>query len=196
MGLPPNEVPAVEIARGDLVEVTPASYGVMTRAFHFWSGEGRGDSTGRNLYENFAEATSGKGTVLPDSGVNFAADVQNMESEAAEEQAKDQELKAGIAKTALRRRMSSKDDGARSAPTAGQIPLSEKTLRRLKEAEDEAEEKADTVPDLKSEDGQAGDAFEEVITGEESEEKGELRGRSSECSRAIIFHRADWVRCQ
>ena len=37
VGLPPNEVPAVEMARGDLVEVTPASYGVMTRAFHFWS---------------------------------------------------------------------------------------------------------------------------------------------------------------
>lgn len=36
VGLPPSEVPAVEIARGDLVEVTPASYGVMTRAFHFW----------------------------------------------------------------------------------------------------------------------------------------------------------------
>jgi 6-phosphofructo-2-kinase/fructose-2,6-biphosphatase 4 len=37
VGLPPNEVPAVEIARGDLVEVVPASYGVVSRAFHFWS---------------------------------------------------------------------------------------------------------------------------------------------------------------
>jgi 6-phosphofructo-2-kinase/fructose-2,6-biphosphatase 4 len=36
VGLPPNEVPAVEIARGDLVEVTPASYGVSVQAFHFW----------------------------------------------------------------------------------------------------------------------------------------------------------------
>jgi hypothetical protein len=36
VGLPPNEVPAVEIARGDLVEVIPASYGVVSRAFHFW----------------------------------------------------------------------------------------------------------------------------------------------------------------
>lgn len=36
VGLPPNEVPAVEIARGDLVEVVPASYGVLSRAFSFW----------------------------------------------------------------------------------------------------------------------------------------------------------------
>ncbi|KAH8089052.1 6-phosphofructo-2-kinase-domain-containing protein [Filobasidium floriforme] len=63
VGLPPNEVPAVEIARGDLVEVVPASYGVVSRAFHFWSGEGRGDESGANLYENFAEATVGKGVV-------------------------------------------------------------------------------------------------------------------------------------
>ncbi len=60
VGLPPNEVPAVEIARGDLVEVVPASYGVLSRAYHFWSGEGRGDLTGANLYENFAESTMGK----------------------------------------------------------------------------------------------------------------------------------------
>lgn len=61
VGLPPNEVPAVEIARGDLVEVVPASYGVVSKAFRFWSGEGRGDPTsGANLYENFAESTIGK----------------------------------------------------------------------------------------------------------------------------------------
>ncbi|ORX41018.1 putative cytoplasm protein [Kockovaella imperatae] len=119
VGLPPNEVPAVEIARGDLVEVTPASYGVMTRAFHFWSGEGRGDQSGQNLYENFAEATSGKGTVLPESGVNFAADVENMESEAAEEEAKDKEIKAELVKDALRKRLGS-TDGTRSAPSEPQ----------------------------------------------------------------------------
>ena len=116
VGLPPNEVPAVEIARGDLVEVTPASYGVMTRAFHFWSGEGRGDETGSNLYENFAEATSGKGSVLPESGINFSSDVQNMETEAAAEEAKDKEMKAGLVKDALQRRLGSLD-GTRSAPT-------------------------------------------------------------------------------
>jgi 6-phosphofructo-2-kinase/fructose-2,6-biphosphatase 4 len=62
VGLPPNEVPSVEIARGDLVEVVPASYGVLSRAFHFWSGPGRADGeTGKNLYENVAEGTQGKG---------------------------------------------------------------------------------------------------------------------------------------
>jgi len=63
MGLPANEVPAVEIARGDLVEVVPASYGVHSQAFHFWSGPGRGvegQSDGTNFYENYAEATAGK----------------------------------------------------------------------------------------------------------------------------------------
>lgn len=119
VGLPPNEVPAVEIARGDLVEVTPASYGVMTRAFHFWSGEGRGDAEGQNLYENFAEGTSGKGSTLPpDSGVMFARETQNMEDEAAEEEAKDKEIQAGFVKDTLRKRMNSiGGDGARSAPT-------------------------------------------------------------------------------
>lgn len=59
IGLPASEVPAVEIARGDLVEVVPASYGVHSQAFHFWSGPGRshdeGDETGTNYYENYAE---------------------------------------------------------------------------------------------------------------------------------------------
>lgn len=52
VGLPPSEVPSVEIARGDLVEVVPASYGVLSRAFNFWSGPGRKDGEGMNLYEN------------------------------------------------------------------------------------------------------------------------------------------------
>jgi hypothetical protein len=59
IGLPASEVPAVEIARGDLVEVVPASYGVHSQAFHFWSGPGRshdeGVETGTNYYENYAE---------------------------------------------------------------------------------------------------------------------------------------------
>lgn len=93
VGLPPNEVPAVEIARGDLVEVTPASYGVVSRAFHFWSGEGRGDLAGGNLYENFAEATTGKGRIPAESGVNFAADAMDMEREARDEQDMDKERK-------------------------------------------------------------------------------------------------------
>jgi len=64
IGLPASEVPAVEIARGDLVEVVPTSYGVHSQAFHFWSGPGRshdeGVETGTIYYENYAEATSGK----------------------------------------------------------------------------------------------------------------------------------------
>jgi broad specificity phosphatase PhoE len=41
VGLPVHEVPAVDIARGDLIEVQPSAYGVKTRLFHFWSGPGR-----------------------------------------------------------------------------------------------------------------------------------------------------------
>jgi len=68
IGLPASEIPAIEIARGDLLEVVPASYGVHSQAFHFWDGPGRRgsldpDVTGKddiNFYENYAEDTKGK----------------------------------------------------------------------------------------------------------------------------------------
>jgi 6-phosphofructo-2-kinase/fructose-2,6-biphosphatase 4 len=107
VGLPPSEVPAVEIARGDLVEVVPASYGVLSRAFHFWyvlppfpacttdplacrSGEGRGDATGANLYENFAESTIGKVNDMENVLPPAAEDLQEKaEAEEEEERAKE-----------------------------------------------------------------------------------------------------------
>lgn len=71
IGLPASEIPAIEIARGDLLEVVPTSYGVHSQAFHFWDGPGRlvvrpdgedylshKDET--NFYENWAEDTQGK----------------------------------------------------------------------------------------------------------------------------------------
>ncbi|KAG6840516.1 hypothetical protein C0991_006276, partial [Blastosporella zonata] len=68
IGLPASEIPAIEVARGDLVEVVPASYGVHSQALHFWDGPGRRgpvdpDVTGKddiNFYENYAEDTKGK----------------------------------------------------------------------------------------------------------------------------------------
>ena len=65
IGLPVSEIPAIEVARGDLIEVVPASYGVQTQAYHFWDGDGcDGAGTPRaphkdesNLYENYAEDT-------------------------------------------------------------------------------------------------------------------------------------------
>lgn len=82
IGLPASEIPAIEIARGDLLEVVPASYGVHSQAFHFWDGPGRragglgaelgqrensaaGESTEigeseTHFYENYAEDTRGK----------------------------------------------------------------------------------------------------------------------------------------
>ncbi|CAE6451659.1 unnamed protein product [Rhizoctonia solani] len=59
IGLPSSEVPAVEIARGDLIQVTPTSYGVHSEAFHFWSGP-VGHPT---EYENYAESTLGKSEI-------------------------------------------------------------------------------------------------------------------------------------
>ena len=65
IGLPVSEIPAIEVTRGDLIEVVPASYGVQTQAYHFWDGDS-GDGTGTphaphkdesNLYENYAEDT-------------------------------------------------------------------------------------------------------------------------------------------
>ncbi|KAG6902166.1 hypothetical protein C0995_003640 [Termitomyces sp. Mi166 len=68
IGLPASEIPAIEIARGDLIEVVPASYGVHSQAFHFWDGPGRRgpadpditDKDDINFYENYAEDTKGK----------------------------------------------------------------------------------------------------------------------------------------
>lgn len=75
IGLPASEIPAIEIARGDLLEVVLTSYGVHSQAFHFWDGPGRrgegidGDGDQEvglsrrdetNFYENYAEDTKGK----------------------------------------------------------------------------------------------------------------------------------------
>ncbi|KAI0739075.1 6-phosphofructo-2-kinase-domain-containing protein [Daedaleopsis nitida] len=65
IGLPASEIPAIEVARGDLIEVVPTSYGVYSQAHHFWDGPGRssGSTHGKdehNFYENYAEDTRGK----------------------------------------------------------------------------------------------------------------------------------------
>ncbi|EGN92865.1 hypothetical protein SERLA73DRAFT_190448 [Serpula lacrymans var. lacrymans S7.3] len=69
IGMPASEIPAIEIARGDLLEVVPSSYGVDSQAFHFWDGPGRRGEDGgsgetskdeTNFYENYAEDTKGK----------------------------------------------------------------------------------------------------------------------------------------
>lgn len=74
IGLPASEIPAIEIARGDLLEVVPTSYGVHSQAFHFWDGPGRHVDAAdgevevgylfhrdkNNFYENYAEDTKGK----------------------------------------------------------------------------------------------------------------------------------------
>ncbi|KAH9998625.1 bifunctional 6-phosphofructo-2-kinase/fructose-2,6-bisphosphate 2-phosphatase [Russula vinacea] len=69
IGLPPSEIPAIEVARGDLIEVVPASYGVHSQAYHFWDGPGRTHGEGEgayeerdpnNFYENYAEDTREK----------------------------------------------------------------------------------------------------------------------------------------
>lgn len=104
------------------MEITPASYGVVSRAFHFWSGEGRGDSTGQNLYENVAEATIGKrGTMQAEGGgstVNFAADAMNMEREAQDEEALEKSRKRDALKARIKARKQGllKTGGTTSAP--------------------------------------------------------------------------------
>lgn len=64
IGLPASEIPAIEVARGDLIEVVPTSYGVHSQAYHFWDGPGRSNGgSGKdehNFYENYAEDTQGK----------------------------------------------------------------------------------------------------------------------------------------
>lgn len=78
IGLPASEIPAIEIARGDLLEVVPASYGVLSHAYHFWDGPGRKGSDGadnsskdeNNFYENYAEDTKGKKVVIEEASVS------------------------------------------------------------------------------------------------------------------------------
>ena len=106
---------------------------------------------------------------MPDSGVNFASDVQNMEDEAAEEEAKDKEIKADLARKALKQRIGSQDgygrDGTISAPSGAQ--LAHPSQDGLEEIKREARRKPS------SEDGEA------VADGEIDREV-EARARASE----------------
>ena len=60
IGLPASEIPAIEVARGDLLEVRPASYGVQSQQYHFWDGPGRRGSS--------SSAASAKGLGLEAGG--------------------------------------------------------------------------------------------------------------------------------
>lgn len=94
IGLPASEIPAIEIARGDLLEVVPASYGVHSHAFHFWDGPGRRGEGGdmmdvkdaNNFYENYAESTKGKRKVSVEENDEATSEAQ------AREVAKHQEM--------------------------------------------------------------------------------------------------------
>ncbi|KAF9449831.1 bifunctional 6-phosphofructo-2-kinase/fructose-2,6-bisphosphate 2-phosphatase [Macrolepiota fuliginosa MF-IS2] len=83
IGLPASEIPAIEIARGDLLEIVPASYGVHSKAFHFWDGPGRKGDNGEgdgyqlgkdqnNFYENYAEDTKGKRISFAEGGMSMS----------------------------------------------------------------------------------------------------------------------------
>lgn len=85
---------------------------------------------GANLYENFAEATTGKGHVPAESGVNFTTDAMNMEREAWDEEKMEKERKkrlGGVDKI--------KREGGRG--TASAPPES---VREGKEGEEDLEE--------------------------------------------------------
>ena len=75
IGLPASEIPAIEVARGDLIEVVPTSYGVYSQAHHFWDGPGRTHGgSGKdesNFYENYAEDTKGKRKVDAPPALTF-----------------------------------------------------------------------------------------------------------------------------
>ncbi|KAH7878424.1 6-phosphofructo-2-kinase-domain-containing protein [Lentinula edodes] len=67
IGLPASEIPAIEIARGDLLEVVPASYGVHCKAFHFWDGPGRrGDES---LGGSGGSGVTGEGVIGEGGGI-------------------------------------------------------------------------------------------------------------------------------
>lgn len=88
IGLPASEIPAIEIARGDLIEIVPASYGVHSQALHFWDGPGRkGDGIvgdyakegeSQNFYENYAEDTKGKKKLNEVEGMNTTSSTDSI----------------------------------------------------------------------------------------------------------------------
>lgn len=81
IGLPASEIPAIEIARGDLLEVVPTSYGVQSHQYHFWDGPGRSKDgepsdvrDAHNFYENYAEDTKGKRKVVVEDALQAASE--------------------------------------------------------------------------------------------------------------------------
>ncbi|KAJ2913981.1 hypothetical protein MD484_g6434, partial [Candolleomyces efflorescens] len=81
IGLPASEIPAIEIARGDLLEVVPTSYGVQSHQYHFWDGPGRSKDgepsdvrDAHNFYENYAEDTKGKRKVTVEEALLTASE--------------------------------------------------------------------------------------------------------------------------
>jgi len=93
IGLPASEIPAIEIARGDLLEIVPASYGVHSKIFHFWDGPGRKSAGGpgqpevrdqNNFYENYAEDTKGKRIHVTDGTFGFAPRVHHLLADSIE----------------------------------------------------------------------------------------------------------------
>lgn len=67
IGLPASEIPAIEIARGDLLEVVPASYGVHCKAFHFWDGPGR--RVDESLAGSGGSGVTGEGVIGEGGGI-------------------------------------------------------------------------------------------------------------------------------
>jgi 6-phosphofructo-2-kinase/fructose-2,6-biphosphatase 4 len=125
------------------------------------------------LYENFAEATSGKGSVLPDSGVNFAADAMNMEREAQEEEGRDKQAKKEMVKRAMSLRGMGSEEGRRSAPQ----------LDRLNDGQEGQEgEQGEQGQEGQGDRDRGTSSGEEVLSDLEGKEQGEMRDeRASEC---------------
>ena len=139
------------------------------------SGEGRGDSSGKNLYENFAE--TGASAIFPISEkiLNLADHTSNMENEAKEEEAKDKEIQAEIVrKTSLKKRMGmtgmdgKKDLGSSSGDKSGGQGQGPNPLNKGKQLSGVAEDNEDEVVL----DGEGGGASEGVEM--------DARGRASE----------------
>ena len=147
------------------------------------SGEGRGDSAGKNLYENFAE--TGASAIFPISEkiLNLADHTSNMENEAKEEEAKDKEIQAEIVrKTSLKKRMGmtgmEKKDSTSGSGSAGGGETKDRVGKgkQLSGVQEDDEE-------VVVEDGEGG-------TGVDMD----MRGRASEFpSASNIVDKADWV---
>ena len=110
IGLPASEIPAIEVARGDLLEIVPASYGVHSMAYHFWDGPGRRGSGSASGGPRRAGSTGSRAKPRTNSGSSLREGL--MIKERAKSHSRVKDLRETVSQMELRITADQLDDGA------------------------------------------------------------------------------------